>query len=384
MVLPVKRDEKGGPMLKVLYLLNHAGKAGTERYVQTLVEKLNNDKIKAYFAYNESGLLVDRMKELGVDTYRIVMRNPFDLKAVFELTKLCKKLDIDLIHTQFLRENYIALLSRILNPKVKVIYTNHFIMPNNAILRMTNRMLNPLRSWVIAVCNKGKDMMISNGIDGKKIKVIFNGVDINYWGEKVESTLRKEFNIGEDEFVMLCASRFAHDKGHKFLIDSIAQLKKMTDRKFKCVLANDGPLLEECKKQVKELGLENEVIFTGFRKDIKNLIYGCDLYINSSEHEALSFAIIEVLACGIPVIATDMAGNGDIINDETKCGILVEYNNPMGLAQAINRIMADREMQEELAKNALKAVKEKFNLDKVAAETYNLYMESCSKVIQKN
>jgi len=364
-------------MLKVLYLLNHAGKAGTERYVHTLVEKLNNDKIKAYFAYNESGLLVDRMKELGVDTYRIEMKNPFDIKAAFELNKLCRKLDIDIIHTQFLRENYIAMLSKILNPKVKVFYTNHFILYNNAILRMTNRILNPLRSTIIAVCNKGKDMMVSNGVDGKKIKVIFNGVDINYWGEKVETTIRQELNIGEDEFVFLCASRFAHDKGHEFLINAVAQLKKMSDKKFRCVLANDGPLLEECKKQVKELGLEKEVVFTGFRKDIKNLIYGSDLYINSSEHEALSFAIIEVLACGIPVIATDMAGNGDIINDETKCGMLVKYNNSKELAQAVNRIMGDKELKNGLGKNALKAVKEKFNLDMVASETYNLYRDSC-------
>lgn len=366
-------------MLKVLYLLNHAGKAGTERYVQTLVEKLNNDKIKAYFAYNESGLLVDRMKELGVETYRIEMKNPFDIKAAIELNKLCRKLDIDLIHTQFLRENYIALLSKLLNSKVKVFYTNHFILYNNAILKMTNRMLNPLRSTIVAVCNKGKDMMISNGVDGKKIKVIFNGVDINYWGEKIESTMRRELNIGEDEFVFLCASRFAHDKGHKFLIDSVAELKKLSDKKFKCVLANDGPLLEDCKKQVKELGLEKDVIFTGFRKDIKNLIYGSDLYINSSEHEALSFAIIEVLACGVPVIATDMAGNGDIINDETNCGVLVEYNNPKGLAQAVNGIMSDKERQKALGENAKKAVKEKFNLDKVASETYNLYRESCKR-----
>jgi len=88
-------------MIKVLYLLNHAGKAGTERYVQTLIEKLHNNKIKAYFAYNEDGLLVERLKELGIETYRIEMRNPFDIKAVFNLVKLCKKLDIDLIHTQF-------------------------------------------------------------------------------------------------------------------------------------------------------------------------------------------------------------------------------------------------------------------------------------------
>ena len=150
----------------------------------------------------------------------------------------------------------------------------------------------------------------------------------------------------------------------------------MTGRKFKCILSNDGPLLEECKKQVADLGLGDDIIFTGFREDIKNLIYGSDLYVNASEHEALSFAIIEVLACGIPVIATNVAGNGDIINEETNCGILVEYNDEEGLAQAINKLMEDGKLRNEFGKNALKAVKEKFNLDKVANETYNLYKES--------
>jgi len=265
-------------MIKVLYLLNHAGKAGTERYVQTLIEKLHNNKIKAYFAYNEDGLLVERLKELGIETYRIEMRNPFDIKAVFNLVKLCKKLDIDLIHTQFLRENYIAMLSRIINPKVRVMYTNHFIMRNNLPIRIANRIITPLESNIIAVCNRGRDMMISNGINPKKIKVIFNGVDVKYWSEPVESTVREEFQIDDDVFVMLCASRFAHDKGHKFLINALYELKKMTNRKFKCILSNDGPLLEECKKQVEDMGLSDVVIFAGFRKDIKNLIYGCDLY----------------------------------------------------------------------------------------------------------
>ena len=363
-------------MIKVLYLLNHAGKAGTERYVQTLIEKLNNKKIKAYFAYNEDGLLVERLKELGVDTFRIEMKNPFDFKAATSLSKLCKKLDIDLIHTQFLRENYIALLSKILNPKVKVMYTNHFVMRNNAVLKMTNRLITPLESNIVAVCNKGKEMMISNGVNGKKINVIFNGVDVNYWGENVNSTMREEFGIDKESFVMLCSSRFAHDKGHKFLINGIYELKKLTNQKFKCVLSNDGPLLEDCKKQAKDLGLENDIIFTGFRKDIKNLIYGSDLYINSSEHEALSFAIIEVLACGLPVIATDMAGNGDIVNESTNCGILVKYDDGRGLAEAINKVMGDKGLQEVLRKNALKTVKEKFNLDKVAQETYNLFEKS--------
>lgn len=366
-------------MIKVLYLMNHAGKAGTERYVQSLVEKLNNKQIKAYFAYNEEGLLVDRMKALGVETFRIAMRNPFDMKAAWDLSRLCKRLGIDLIHTQYLRENYVALFSRTFNPKVKVMYTNHFILENNWFLRKWNKILSPLQANVIAVCNRGKEMMIKNGVDGRKISVVFNGVDPNFWGEPAESTLRKEFGIGEDVFVLFCGSRFAYDKGHKFLVNSIAELKKMTEEKFKLVLASDGPFLEQVKKQVEDLGLQDEVIFTGFRKDMKNLIDGSDLYINSSQHEALSFAIIEVLAAGLPVIATDMGGNSDIINSETNCGMLVQYDDAKGLAETIKKVMEDTNLQKTFRKNALKAVKEKFSLDNMVMQAYNLYRKSCGE-----
>lgn len=366
-------------MMNVLYLMNHAGKAGTERYVFSLIEKLDKQKISAFFAYNEEGLLVDRVEEVGVSTHQIVMRHPLDLIAAWQLSRLCKNLGIDLIHTQYLRENYIALLSRIFNPRVRVMYTSHFIMKNNFILRVFNRLLTGLEANVISVCNKGKETLISNGLDGKKIHVVFNGVDPDFWGDAVESTMREEFGIDEDTFVMLCGSRFAHDKGHKFLINAIARLKESTDRKFKCVLANDGPLLEASKEQARSMGLEKDIIFTGFRKDIKNLIGGSDLYINSSEHEALSFAIIEVLASGLPVIATDMGGNDDIINADTACGVLVKYDDAEGLAAAILKIMGDPGLQKSLRENALKAVKERFNLNGMVEQTYKLYVDSLSK-----
>ncbi len=341
-----------------------------------MVEKLDNKKIKAYFAYNEDGLLVERLRDIGVETFKINMRNPFDMKAAWELGRLCKKLEIELIHTQFLRENYIAILSRIFNPKVKVMYTNHFVIPNNSAQKFFNRILTSFEANIIAVCNKGKEMLIANGNRASIINVIFNGIDPSYWGEPLESTIKEEFEIGEDEFVMLCASRFAHDKGHKYLVNSIYELKKMTDRKFKCILAGDGPLLNEVKEQVLNLGLNEDIIFTGFRSDIKNLFYGSDIYINSSEHEALSFLIIEAMASGLPVIATNMGGNADIINPQTNCGIMVEYDNPIETAKAILKLMEDEALRNKFSANALKAVKETFNLDKVAEKTYNLYVDS--------
>lgn len=361
--------------MNVLYLLNHAGKAGTERYVQTLIERLDGKKIKAFFACNEEGLLVERLKALGTGTYRINMRSRFDLIAARELAGLCRKLDINLIHTHYLRENYIAMLSRIFNPGVRVIYTNHFILRNDLITRISNRLMSPLEAGVIAVCNRGREMMISNGMDGSKIKVLFNAVDPELWGKPEKSTLREELGIADDAFVILCASRFAHDKGHRYLVRTMAKLKETSERKFKCVLAGDGPLLEEIRQMTVELGLGEDILFTGFRKDIKNLFSGSDIYFNSSEHEASSFLILEALASGLPVVATDMGGNDDIINDRNACGILVNYEDAEGSARAIKRIMDDGELLDTLGKNALKAVRENFNLVKMANQTYNLYEE---------
>lgn len=363
-------------MFKVLYLINHAGKAGTETYIQSLVERLHNKKIKAYLAYNEEGLLVERMKALGVETFRIEMRNPFDIRAAWQLSRFCRKQGIDLIHAQYLRENYIALWSRLFNPRVRVMYTNHFILENNIVLRIFNRILTPLEANIIAVCNKGKEMMMDNGVSGKKISVIFNGVDPDLWSRPEPSTLREELGIDEDTFLILCASRFAYDKGHHFLIEGMAELKKLSPRPFKLVLAGDGPFLEERKKQATDLGLQEDVVFIGFRKDMKNLFRAADVYINSSKHEALSFLMLEVLASGLPLIATDMGGNGDIVNEQTNCGILVKYEDARGLAEAVLKLMEDRGLQQVLRANAVKAIHERFELGKIVEDTYAVYRKS--------
>ena len=230
-----------------------------------------------------------------------------------------------------------------------------------------------LQYRIIAVCNKGKDMLIENGNKASIIKVIFNAVDPEYWKKSEPSSLRQELSISDQDFVILCASRFAHDKGHAYLVKTIHALKSMTALPFKCVLAGDGPLLEETKNQVKALNLESDILFTGFRADIKNLFNGSDLYFNASEHEALSFLIIEALASGLPVVATDMGGNRDIVNDETQCGVLVEYNNAESSAVKIKHVMEDKELLENLKKNAFKAVENRFNINKAALDTYEVY-----------
>lgn len=361
-------------MMKVLYLLNFAGKAGTERYVETLVRYLNHTKVEAYFAYNEGGLLVERLQELGVPCRRIEMRRRFDHKAAKALAALCEEWGIDLIHCHYLREHYTALLAKKYAPHVRVVYTNHFVLENDALTRLSNRWMDKRQDQMIAVCNKGKEQLIRNGWSGERIQVIFNSVDPAVWaGDRSDSTLRQELGLPEDRFVMLCASRFAEDKGHRYLIDSLKRLTTITDVPFTMVLAGDGPLLEPSKEQVRALGLEEQVKFIGFRKDIKNLYKGADLYVNSSEHEALSYLIIEAMAAGLPVIATDMGGNRDIVNDEAGCGLLVKYDDPVSMSDAMKRLMEDPELLAECRAGALRTIDEKFEIHKWMEKTYAVY-----------
>lgn len=361
-------------MLNVLYLLNHAGKAGTERYVETLVRYLNGKQINAFFAYNESGLLVERLEELNVPVRQVNLKSRFDFKAAKALAKLCKEWSIDMIHCHYLREHYIALLAKRYNKHIKVVYTNHFVMENDGLTRFSNRILDKKQDEIIAVCNKGKAQLMENGWGGERIHVIFNAVDPAVWaGDRGESTLRAELGISEEQFVMLCASRFADDKGHRYLVDSVKRLTELARVPFTLVLAGDGPLLEETKAQVTALGLDEKIKFIGFRKDIKNLYKASDLYVNSSQHEALSFLIIEAMAAGLPVVATDMYGNSDIVNDDTGCGLLVEYDNPDSMAVALKLMMEDPAFLAECRQNALKAVDERFEIHKWAAATNKVY-----------
>lgn len=365
--------------MKVLYLLNHAGKAGTERYVETLVRHLSEDgRVEPYFAYNEGGLLVERLEALGVPCRQLEMRSPYDFQAAKALAALCQDWGIELVHTHYLRENYIAMLAKRYCKSLRCVYTNHFVMKNNLATRLSNRLMNHQQDRIIAVCNAGKEQLIRNGWSRKKISVIFNGVDPADWaGDRGNSTLRAELDIPEDRFVMLCCSRFAPDKGHAYLMRSLKRLTEICQRPFTMVLGGDGELLDPTMELVAELGLSAEQVkFIGFRKDMKNLFKGADLYVNSSQHEALSFLIVEAMAAGLPVILTDMAGNSDIAKTEADGGLLVEYDNLNAMAGAMKRFLEDPALLARCRENARKRVNERFEVHKMCDLTWAEYKEA--------
>lgn len=366
--------------MKVLYLLNFAGNGGTERYVETLVRYLNGTHIEAFFAYNQDGPLVEQLEALGVPCRRIEMRRRFDFRAARELAALCREWDIDLVHCQYLREHYTALLAKRYNSHIRVAYTHHILQSNNAVTRLSNRLLDKRQDMMLAVCTKGREQLIANGWSGDRVRVILNAVDADAWaGSRDESSLRSEIGVDDARFVMLYAARFAEGKGHALLLNAMALLKARTSLPFTLVLAGDGPVLESAKQQVKELDLEDCVAFLGFRQDMKNLYHGADLCVCPSQQEALSYFLIEAMASGLPVVATDVGGNSDIVNEEAGDGLLVSYGDADAMAEAIRRMMEDKFFREQCRENALRVIREKFEIHGWVDKILDAYQAALSR-----
>ncbi|NLH00335.1 MAG: glycosyltransferase, partial [Clostridiales bacterium] len=191
--------------MNVLYLINYAGKAGTEKYVENLVLILGKDKITPFFAYNIEGELSQKMREASVPSFQIDMGKRAVFSAAKKLAGYCRKNNIDVIHAQYPRENIIALMSKMYYGKPKVVMTNHLTLRTEGlsgkVWRILNRHFTPKNHRIIAVCNEGRDIMIENGVMPERIAVIFNGIEPAEVPLRSDA-IRKELDLSSDCFVM--------------------------------------------------------------------------------------------------------------------------------------------------------------------------------------
>ena len=362
--------------MRVLYLINHAGKAGTEKYIYNLVKRFNGNETECFFAFNETGPLAEQMDDAGVPCFQLNMKNPFDLSAAKKLAAVCRANDIDIIHSHYPRENYIAVLSRLFYSKPKALYTCHLTLKTGPAWWFTNKLITPHNAKIIAVCNNAKELLCENGVNPKKIDVIFNGIPISdESGAPCDrAALRQKFGIGDDVFVISILARYHMSKGLDFLVDSIAEFDKIIKRKYVLLIAGDGEYFDDIKKRIHDLGLDGKVIQLGYRSDAEDILNCSDVYVNSSKcYEALSFAILEAMSKSLPLVVTNAGGNPDIVNERTDCGFIVPYGDTTAFAQALCKLSEDEGLRERFAKNAKKATREIFDLEKVLLQTLDEY-----------
>ena len=360
--------------MRVLYLIYHAGNGGSEKYVHDLCVEMQSRKEKVFLGYCIRGKLVEDLERFGIPCFQLDMPSFYSLKSVLKLKALIKENDIELVHAQFSRENYLACLAKILGSKANVIYTSHVINADGGIKRVLNRIIGKINAKIIAVSQAVlKDLKASNFPEGK-LTLLYNGIELpDLAANQEESERVAKFRLSEDEVLLVNVSRFSPEKGLDYLLEQFKSAYEK-NRALKLVLVGDGEQRQEIVKQIKELALEDAVVLTGYQNRPVELIRACDIYVSSSRAESLGYSILEAMSCALPIIATDVGGCKELVNVDSDCGYLVEFGSDV-FAQRILELSEDQARRKELGENARAYVRENFPKDRMMRETVRIYRQ---------
>ena len=358
--------------MKILYLINYAGSGGSERYVELLARYYHGSKAQCGLCYNVDGPLVEKMKALDIPVYQLPMKSIADISAAKKLAKIVKDGEYDVIHAQYPRENYIAILSKMFGCKARIVFTSHLISEQPPVWRLLNRIFTPHDHAVLTVCTYGKEVLERGGVARDKIRIVFNGVDAPA-APRQDRTVLREFGIADEEKVITILTRFSEEKGVPFLLRSIAKLKEKTAVPFRLLLVGTGPDFDRDKALIPELGIEDKVVLTGFRTDTARLLAASDIYLNSSSSEAMSFAILEAMAAGLPLVLTHVGGNPELVNTGEICGLLAPYGDEDAYAGAIAKLLEDDALRARYAAAARAKAEGEFDLYNLLDKLFEIY-----------
>ncbi len=238
------------------------------------------------------------------------------------------------------------------------------------------KIIEPLTVRMVGMVHTVCSEMAENPIVKKHSKnfygVIHNAapnVELNRYDRK---SFRKQHGIKDDACLLVYTGRIVYDKGINYLMEAISNID--------CCLAlvGDGQI-EYYDALAKKLGIESKVIFTGPQKDVFEWLTAGDVYVFPTLHENLSNALLEACVAGLPVIATNVGGNPEVIRSGVD-GILVEPQNTIELHNAIQQIISDEMLREKFIENAMQRVQEKFSAKVIYSQIDEMFMH----VIRKN
>lgn len=301
-----------------------------------------------------------------------------NLKGYKKLKKLQKEEKYDLIYCQ---QPVGGLMGRLIAKKFKLpcIYTAHgfhFFKGNskirNFIFKTIEKYLSKFTTALITI--NDEDYEAAKKMKAKRVyKINGIGVDLNKYKADPnlnKTQLKKELGLSDGDFIITSIGEINKNKNTFRVLESI---KNINNEKIKYLVCGDGPLKEKYDEYIKEHNLQNRIKMLGYRKDIPNILNISDVYIMPSYREGLSRAMMEAMCYGLPVIASRIRGNTDLLGNQ-EGGILCDPSNTQEFTEAIKNLYSNKQLMEQYAKRNIEYVKN-FDMQVVLKQLDEIYEE---------
>ncbi len=371
--------EKGGSRKKILYLIGSKDPGGAEKVLFGLAQNFHLKGYDVTVGHLGNPWLSQELKEHGIRDVCFRFGNQYsshktEWMFVLNLAKFIRAHAFDLIHAHlFGMILYSSIACRILRtPVLGTIHDKYYFMEKEH-RRLAYKIIQLLGCKLVAVSEDIRDGLSGRwGIKRDEIVTVYNGIDLAAFDMRIDrDRKRRELGLTEEDVVVISVGRLVKMKGHSMMMSAGRNVVRR-ESKIKFVIVGDGPERKELERMSVTLGLSKNVIFTGHREDVLELLLMADIFVQTSYTEGLSCTIIEALGAGCPAVVTDVGGNREIISNERE-GYLFPITSPKTLEEKILVLAHNNQLRLELARNARLAAK-KFSFESMTGNYEELYL----------
>jgi len=327
--------------MRILFLSTSMGMGGADSQLLAAAQELRSRGHEVLIvSLTPLGPMGLESRQLGIPTESLDMRRGFpDPRGLLRLARLVRSWRPDVVHSHMVHANLLARALRILVPVRALVSTIHNIYEGGALRMAAYRWTNALVDHMTIVSEAAAERFVSEGIVRKEIlRVVPNGVDLDRMGTPpagARESLRRELGL-EDAFVWLAVGRFEIAKDYPNMLRAFARVHERAPGTV-LLLVGRGSLQGETEALAGELGLGNAVRFLGVRNDVPAVMSAADGYVMSSAWEGMPMVLLEAAAAGLPIVATSVGGNHEVIVAEAS-GFLVPPRDHEALAAAMLRL----------------------------------------------
>ncbi|MDX5338277.1 MAG: glycosyltransferase [Cyclobacteriaceae bacterium] len=375
--------------IKVLHLIKSLGRGGAEKLIPETAQVHDQSRFEfhcLYFYYQEQNI-VDELEAAGIQVHLIPSGNLGLFFQVQKVRDFVRENNFDILHAHL---PWAGILARFVGQKLKIpiVYTEHNTWERyNKVSYWGNRLTFKNQDVAIAVSNEVALSMQLNSIwdpykrGGRlKVKVVQNGVNTEVFRKRGEKkpAFKKRLGIPENSPVIGKVAVFRSQKRLWLWVEiAIRILKKYPNVHF--LLVGDGEWKSRILRQIVDSGFKANFHLVGVQKEVIPYLNLMDIYLSSSEFEGLPIAMLEAMACEVPVVATRAGGIGEVIQ-HGKQGFLTEIDTWEELELYCENLILDPELREKMGKASRAQVIENFSMKKMVQALEKIYLEVLAKV----